>query len=457
MTSSASPEAPSPSASGPAAPGFSPRRPELQLGRSAFSGLATLEPVIDQCVHCGFCLPACPSYLLLNQEMDSPRGRIYLMKAGVDDRVSVTDAFVRHFDSCLGCMACETACPSGVRYAPLIEETRAAIERHHRRSFGDRLFRSLLFHVLPHSSRLRVLSLPMGLARWARRAPRLTSWLPERVHNLIALAPDVNSLAIWRTLPERTAPAGVPRLRVGLLTGCVQRVFFGHVNEATTRILAAEGCEVVAPSSQGCCGALALHAGRDDDARAFARALIQTFETTDVSQIVVNAAGCGSTMKSYGALLDSDPAWAERGRSFAAKVRDATETLAGLGAPRSARHSIDMRVAYHDACHLAHAQGVRREPRALLTTIPGLTLVPLAENDICCGSAGIFNLVQPAMARELGRRKAARIAESEADAVVTSNPGCILQIQAAGRANGRQTRVFHVMELIDASLSGRAL
>ncbi len=389
--------------------------------------------------------------------MDSPRGRIYLMKAGVDDRTSVTDAFVQHFDSCLGCMACETACPSGVRYAPLIEETRAAIEHHHRRSLADRLFRSVLFHVLPHSTRLRVVSLPMGLVRWARRAPRLMSWLPEKVHNLIALAPHVNVSAMWRTLPERTAPAGVSRLRVGLLTGCVQQVFFGHVNEATTRILAAEGCEVIAPRSQGCCGALALHAGRDEDARAFARALIQIFETKDVSQIVVNAAGCGSTMKSYGALLEHDPAWAERARAFAAKVRDATETLAGLGAPRSARHSIDMRIAYHDACHLAHAQGVRNEPRALLSTIPGLTLVPLAENDICCGSAGIFNLVQPAMAGELGRRKAARIAESESDAVVTSNPGCILQIQAAARANGRPIRVFHVLELIDASLSGRTL
>ncbi len=422
---------------------------------SAFGGLATLEPLIDQCVHCGFCLPTCPSYLLLNQEMDSPRGRIYLMKAAIEDRVSISDAFVRHFDTCLGCMACETACPSGVRYAPLIEETRAAIEQHHDRSASDRFFRSLLFHVLPHPGRLRLLALPIGMARLVRRLPRVMSWLPEKMRNLIALAPTVGLADAWRTLPEHTPAIGRRRLRVGLLTGCVQRVFFGQVNEATARVLAAEGCEVIAPGRQECCGALALHAGRDADARSFARSLIDTFEAADVEQIVVNAAGCGSAMKTYGELLKDDPQWADRARAFAAKVRDATETLAGLGAPRSARHRIGLRVAYHDACHLAHAQGVRAEPRTVLASIPGLTLMPLAENDICCGSAGIFNLVQPAMASELGRRKATRIAESSADAVATSNPGCILQIRAAGRANGHEVPVFHVMELVDASIRGR--
>jgi glycolate oxidase iron-sulfur subunit len=234
-------------------------------------------------------------------------------------------------------------------------------------------------------------------------------------------------------------------------------VFFGKVNEATVRVLASEGCEVIAPPAQGCCGALALHAGRDEDARAFARALIRTFDGTHVNQIVVNAAGCGSTMKAYGELLKTDPDWADRATAFAAKVRDATETLSSLSGWRSPRHAIQLRVAYHDACHLAHAQGVRAEPRAILSSIPGLTLVPLAENDICCGSAGIFNLVQPKMARELGLRKAARISESHAEAVATSNPGCILQIRAAGRASGREIPVFHVMELLDASMTGRQL
>lgn len=422
-----------------------------------FAGLATLEPLIDKCVHCGFCLPTCPSYLLLNQEMDSPRGRIYLMKAGVEDRVSITPGLVAHFDTCLGCMACETACPSGVRYAPLIEETRATIEKQHERSPSDRLFRSLLFHLLPHPRRLRVLALPIGAARLLRRLPRLMSWLPERIRNLIALAPDVKASDVWRTLPERTPAVGAERLRVGLLTGCVQQVFFGRVNDATARVLAAEGCEVIAPSGQGCCGALALHAGRDEDARRFARALIQSFEEKGLEQIVVNAAGCGSTMKTYGELLKNEPQWAERGQAFASAVRDATETLAALGTPRSARHPIELRLAYHDACHLAHAQGVRDEPRAVLSSIPGISLVPLAENDICCGSAGIFNLVQPAMAGELGRRKAARIAESRAEAVATSNPGCILQIRAAGRATGHEIPVLHVMELVDASIRGVGL
>jgi len=422
---------------------------------TGFAGLATLEPLIDKCVHCGFCLPACPSYLLLNQEMDSPRGRIYLMKAGVEDRVSLTNSFVQHFDTCLGCMACETACPSGVRYAPLIEETRAAIEHHYPRSLRERFFRQLLFRLLPYPGRLRVAAAPIGLAKSVRRLPRVMAWLPARIRNLMALAPDVRASAVWRTLPERTPAVGQLRLRVGLLTGCVQRVFFGEVNEATARVLASEGCEVVAPRAQGCCGALSLHAGRDEDARGFARALIQAFEATNVAQIVVNAAGCGSTMKTYGELLKNDPVWAERAAAFAAKVRDASETLSNLGAPRSRRHPIQLRVAYHDACHLAHAQGVREPPRGILSSIPGLTLVPLGENDICCGSAGIFNLVQPAMAGELGRRKATRITESRADAVATSNPGCILQIRAAGRATGHVVPVFHVMQLLDASIAGR--
>jgi glycolate oxidase iron-sulfur subunit len=253
------------------------------------------------------------------------------------------------------------------------------------------------------------------------------------------------------------AAVGERRLRAGLVTGCVQQVFFGHVNEATARVLSAEGCEVVTPPNQGCCGALALHAGQAEAARHFARDLIRAFEAIDVDHVIVNAAGCGSTMKGYGELLAGDPLWAERAKAFAARVRDVTETLAELSPPRAARHHVDARVAYHDACHLAHAQGVRNQPRQLLATIPGMTVVPLAENDLCCGSAGIFNLVQPAMASELGRRKAARIHESGADAVVTSNPGCILQIGAAGRAAGHARPVFHIVEVLDASIQGRPL
>jgi len=420
----------------------------------SFASLAPLEPLIDKCVHCGFCLPTCPSYILLGQEMDSPRGRIYLMKAGVDGRTTMNAGLVNHFDTCLGCMACETACPSGVRYAPLVEETRAAIEHHHQRPLGERLFRQALFWLLPYPDRLRQLAKPLVLINMLRRYPRLMWLLPLRLRNLIALAPEARRADKAQEVPELTPAAGAKRLRVGFVTGCVQRVFFAHVNAATVRVLSAEGCEVAAPAQQGCCGALALHSGRDDDARAFARDLIRTLEDADVDVVVVNAAGCGSSMKSYGDLFRSEPAWTERARNFAAKVRDVTEVLHDLGRQQAPRTRMDIRVAYHDACHLGHAQGVRQQPRSLLTAIPGLTLVPVAESDICCGSAGIFNLVQPAMAAELGQRKAAMISDAQPDIIATTNPGCMLQIGAAFRAEGQDRPIVHVVEILDASIRG---
>jgi len=256
-------------------------------------------------------------------------------------------------------------------------------------------------------------------------------------------------------VPERTSATGDRRATVGLVTGCVQRAFFGKVNNATVRVLAAEGCQIEAPRSQGCCGALALHAGEAEQARTFARELIQAFERTDVEYIAVNAAGCGSALKEYGHLLRDDPAWAARADAFARKVRDVSELLVQLGEPQATRHPIAERVAYHDACHLAHAQGVRAQPRTLLADIPGLTLAAVAEGEVCCGSAGIFNLTQPAMAAELGRRKATNLSAATPDLVVTSNPGCILQIQSAAREQGLPFRVLHIVELLDASISGR--
>jgi glycolate oxidase iron-sulfur subunit len=424
---------------------------------SAFSQLGTLEPLMDKCVHCGFCLSTCPSYLLLGQEMDSPRGRIYMMRAGVDGRMAMNDGMVGHFDTCLGCMACETACPSGVRYAPLIEETRAAIEHHYRRPALDALFRRLLFLVLPHPARLRVLAWPLAVVNTLRHRPGLLRLLPRTLRNLVELAPDATRSRLTGEVPGHTPAAGSARLRVGLLTGCVQRVFFGHVNEATVRVLAAEGCEVFAPADQGCCGALALHSGRDDDARAFARDLIAAFERSTVEVVVVNAAGCGSAMKGYGELLKDEPVWADRARAFAARVRDVTEVIASLAPARAPRHPIAARVAYHDACHLAHAQGVRQPPRDVLASIPGVEIVPIADGDICCGSAGIFNLIQPEMAAELGRRKTEQINAARPDVVATTNPGCMLQIGAAGRAAGQGRPVFHVVELLDASIRGERL
>jgi glycolate oxidase iron-sulfur subunit len=423
----------------------------MSMATAEFATLGPLEPLMDKCVHCGFCLSTCPSYLLLGQEMDSPRGRIYMMKAGVQERAPLSDSLVQHMDTCLGCLACETACPSGVRYAPLIEETRATIERHHQRPIAERLFRQMLFAVLPYPARLRLLALPMAAVSFLKRRPGLVALFPPRLRALISLAPDA---AVAREIPELSAASGARRQRVGLITGCVQRVFFGEVNEATVRLLVAEGCEVAAPSAQGCCGALALHAGRQTEARDFARQLIAVFERQDVDTIVVNAAGCGSTLKEYGDLLHDDPMWAARARAFSAKVRDVTEILTELQPARATRHPMPLRIAYHDACHLAHGQGVRQQPRDLLTSIPGLSIEPFGESEICCGSAGIFNLVQPEMAGALGRRKAEHIDATGADAVVTSNPGCILQIRSAAQTAGQRRPIVHIVEILDASVRG---
>ena len=419
-----------------------------------FASLAPLEPLIDKCVHCGFCLPTCPSYVLLGQEMDSPRGRIYMMKAGTDGRMHMNDGMVAHFDTCLGCMACETACPSGVRYAPLIEETRAAIEHHHTRPLAERLFRRMLFSLLPYPARLRLFALPLALVNALRDQKAVLSLLPRKLRNLIELAPDAKN-ARAGSVPKRTPAVGTQRLRVGLVTGCVQQVFFGHVNDATVRVLAAEGCEVLAPPSQSCCGALALHSGRDEDARAFARKLIASFDDSGVDAVVVNAAGCGSSMKSYGDLFRDDPAWAARAKAFASKVRDVTEVLAALGAPQAPRHRMDIRVAYHDACHLQHAQRITAQPRQVLRTIPGLEVVEIPESAICCGSAGVYNLLEPAAAGELGARKVANVLSTNPDAVVSANPGCLLQIRSGLERAGWPIPVMHLVELLDASMDGR--
>ncbi|MBI4886092.1 MAG: 4Fe-4S dicluster domain-containing protein [Acidobacteria bacterium] len=413
--------------------------------------------LIDACVHCGFCLPTCPTYLLWNEEMDSPRGRIYLMKAALEDRVGLSAPFVRHFDTCLGCMACVSACPSGVQYGPLIERTRAQIGRRHRRTAADRLFRAFLFVLLPYPGRLRLALAPLallsGLIRRLDRTGAL-ALLPRRLRALLTLAPPVSWSGLTARVPEETAAVGPARLKVGLLTGCVQRLAFPRVNQATVNVLAEEGCTVVAPGGQGCCGALPLHAGHIEQARELARRTIEVFEATGVDRIAVNAAGCGSCMKEYGELLADDPAWTARARAFSAQVRDVSEVLVELGDPRAPRHPFTARVAYHDACHLAHAQGVRAQPRALLEGIPGIELLAPVESEICCGSAGIYNLVEPEAAAELGARKARHIAALAPDIIATGNPGCMLQIAAAGRRLGHEWRIVHPIELLDESIRG---
>jgi glycolate oxidase iron-sulfur subunit len=416
--------------------------------------------LIDTCVHCGFCLPTCPTYLLWGEEMDSPRGRIYLMKSALEGRTAMSSSFVRHFDACLGCMACVTACPSGVQYGPLVERTRAQIERHYARTFADRWFRAALFSVLPYPRRLRVALMPLVVVGHAVRAlsrSRVFKRLPARLRALVTLAPRVSWASLMCSVPERTPASGALRLKVGLLTGCVQRLVFPAVNDATIHVLAAEGCEVIAPPAQGCCGALALHAGRIEEARAFARRTIDVFDRTGVDRVVVNAAGCGSSMKEYGELLADDPAWTARAHAFSARVRDVSQLIAEVGEPRAVRHPIRARVVYHDACHLAHAQGVRAEPRELLRAIPGLEVLSPQEQDICCGSAGIYNLVEPEAAAELGARKVRNIAALAPDVVATGNPGCLIQIVAAAARAGLTWRVMHPVELIAASIRGADL
>jgi glycolate oxidase iron-sulfur subunit len=276
----------------------------------------------------------------------------------------------------------------------------------------------------------------------------------DRLRAILSLAPNVTWASLFVSVPARTPAVGARRLTVGVLTGCVQRLVFPRVNAATVNVLAAEGCDVIAPADQGCCGALALHAGRVDEARAFARRTIDVFERAGVERIAVNAAGCGSSMKEYGQLLAGDPAWADRARAFSARVRDVTEIVSELGVPRAPRHALAIRVAYHDACHLAHAQGVRQPPRDLLRSIPGVEILPFAEQEICCGSAGIYNLVEPETARELGDRKVAHIEAVSPDVIATANPGCTLQMTAAARRLGQVRPICHPIEILDASIRG---
>jgi glycolate oxidase iron-sulfur subunit len=405
--------------------------------------------LIEDCVHCGFCLPTCPTYNLWGEEMDSPRGRIVLMSEA-EQGAELSAQMVTHWDRCLGCMACVTACPSGVQYDKLIEDTRAQVERNHSRSPGDRLFRSMLFELFPHPGRLRVLaplmalSRRLGLHRLARRGGPL-----PRARALASLTPGTPLRDTLKRLPTRTRAQGEKRGTVGLLQGCVQRVFFHDVNAATASVLAAEGFEVHAPRLPRCCGALQMHTGYDS--RDLARATIQAFEHCDY--VVANAAGCGSSMKDYAHLLRDDPQWAERAQQFSAKVRDVTELLAEAGT-RAERHPVKAKIAYHDACHLAHAQAVRAQPRELLGEIPELEVVEPEGWEICCGSAGIYNLTCPEPATELGRRKVKNLLATGAETIAAGNPGCAIQIAAVSEQMGRPLRVLHPIELIQMSIQG---
>lgn len=413
-----------------------------------------LEPLIAECVHCGFCLPTCPTYLLWGEEMDSPRGRIYLMKQ-VLEGTPIDATMTGHFDNCLGCMSCVTSCPSGVQYDALIETTRGQVERSIERPKADKALRSLIFSLFPYPRRLAAMRGPLrayqrsGLNRLVRRSKVLDRLSPS----LAAMEALLPPLSPMERVPVVTPAVGPMRARVGLLLGCVQREFFPGVNAATVRVLAAEGCEVVAPRGQECCGALSLHIGREPEAIRRAKRLIATFDSQAVDAIVINVAGCGSSMKEYGRLLADDPAWAPRAAAFAAKCRDVTELLDELG-PVATRHPVPIVAAYHDACHLGHAQGVRAQPRALLAGIPGLELREIAEAEICCGSAGVYNLLKPEPAQELGDRKAANVVATGAELLITANPGCLMQVDSALRRQGQSIALAHTVEVLDASIRG---
>jgi glycolate oxidase iron-sulfur subunit len=432
---------------------------ENSIERSSPSAFDAHHPpareIIDKCVHCGFCLPVCPTYVLWGQEMDSPRGRIYLMKMAADGKAPMNAEWVSHLDSCLGCMACMPACPSGVDYGKLIEATRAQIERGYPRPAGTKLHRRMLFEALTKPERLNLLRWLLLVYQKSGfqtllRSVGLFKLLPRSLGAAEALLPDVQPV---ETILETTPCSGEKHRRVGLLLGCVQRAFFSHVNAATVRVLAAEGYEVFAPSEQPCCGALLVHAGEEKQAQELARKTIDAFERANVEVIVTNAAGCGSSVKEYGHLLRDDPAYAEKARRFAAKCKDVSEILAEL-LPRAKRQPLAVRVAFHDSCHLQHAQGVRAQPRSLLAQIPGLELMEIPEAPICCGSAGIYNLVQPEAAGDLGDRKARLIAELAPQVVVTGNPGCILQLQASLARASLKLPVLHTVQLLDASIRG---
>ncbi|MGE5150169.1 MAG: glycolate oxidase subunit GlcF [Rhodospirillaceae bacterium] len=414
--------------------------------------------LINQCVHCGFCLPACPTYVLWGNEMDSPRGRIYLMKMASEGATAMTDPWVHHIDTCLGCMSCMTACPSGVDYAKLIEATRAQIERRHPRSAFEKLQRWMIFSTFPRIDRLRMLRpflrayQQSGLQSLVRGLGIL-KLLPKHLRAMEALMP---ALGESQAIAGATAAQGQQRKRVGLLLGCVQREFLPEINAATIRVLAAEGCEVIAPADQPCCGALMVHAGEETPALELARRVIDVFERELVDLIITNAGGCGSNVREYGYQLRDDPQYAERAARFSAKCKDVCEFLEEIGS-RAARNPLNMRVAYHDSCHLQHAQRVRTQPRALLSAIPGVEMLDLPESTLCCGSAGIYNLVQPDTADALADRKAQHITTARPDVVATGNIGCMLQIAAALERQGQKTPVLHTIQIMDASINGRRI
>jgi glycolate oxidase iron-sulfur subunit len=418
--------------------------------------------LIDSCVHCGFCLSTCPSYRVIGKETDSPRGRIYMMDEINEGRATLSPAMVQHFDSCLGCLACVTTCPSGVEYDQLIAAMRPQIERNYSRSPAEKLLRNLIFSIFPYPKRLRALLRPLliyqkvGLQQWFRKQPLLNKLLPKTIAAMESILPTLSPKGFRDDLPEIIPAQGKKRYRVGMLLGCVQRVFLPEVNEATVRVLTANGCEVVIPKGQGCCAALSHHQGQEEQAKTLAREMIDRFEETGVEFIVINASGCGHTMKEYGRLLAEDPMYSDRARAFSAKVRDVQEFLdqVGLTAPLAALQAEPLTVVYQDACHMIHGQKIQSQPRRLLRQIPGLKLKEPIDAALCCGSAGVYNIFQPEVADELGQQKVDNLTKTGAQLIASANVGCTLQLNKHLQLQRKTVPILHPMQLLDYAIRG---
>ena len=417
--------------------------------------------LIDTCVHCGFCLATCPSYRVLGKEMDSPRGRIYLMDAINEGTIPLNAATVEHFDSCLGCLACVTTCPSGVQYDKLLVATRPQIERNYPRSLPDKVIRQMIFSLFPYPDRLRFLLAPLlvyqklGLQKIVRSTNLLKKVSP-RLAAMESILPKVTFKAFQNNLPTVIPAQGEKRYRVGMILGCVQRLFFSPVNEATVRVLTANGCEVVIPESQGCCAALPEHQGQTGQAQSLARQMIDSFAGTEVDAVIINAAGCGHTLKEYGHILENDPEYKEKAQEFASIVKDVQEFLVtvGLTAKLSPITDETLTLVYQDACHLLHGQKISVQPRQLLKQIPQVKLVEPIDAALCCGSAGVYNMLQPEVAEELGNQKVQNLLNTGADLIASANPGCTLQINKHLELQGKKIDVIHPIELLDYSIRG---
>lgn len=415
------------------------------------------------CVHCGLCLPACPTFVQTGHEADSPRGRIQLMLGLATGAIDATDSVRHHLDLCLDCRGCETACPSGVVYHELIEETRARLAETHPPRGQDRLMRSLFFNIFVHPTRLKLALLParilqkLGIYPMLRKAG-LFNLLPTKLRKMEQMLPAIGS--VWpKPLPPRTSSAGPKKATVGFFGGCIGSVMFETVNRQAVELLAACGADVIAPPAETCCGAIHHHNGIHEPAMEFARRNIDAFLPESgpaVDYIATTISGCGAMLHEYDFLLRDDPKYAARAKDFAGRSKDISEVLMALGLPEM-KHSVNETATYHDACHLAHAQKVIAAPRKLLLKVPGLTMVPLPESDLCCGAAGTYNLTQPEMSTQLTERKLRNIESTGAPLCITGNVGCAMQIQSQADARGEKLRVVHPVQVLHQAMFGSGL